>query len=456
MDESPSGTSRVDDPPANEFRAGLPARDAAVALLDSVLTRGKTLDATLASQSHQEHLAALESRDRALVRAITATTLRRLGQLDALTSAFLERPLPKSTGPLRHILRAALAQILFMETPVHAVVDLAVHQTKANARSKRFDRLVNAVLRRAAREGAAITARQDAAKLNTPAWIWTRWATQYGETTARAIATSHLNEAPLDLSVKTDAEGWAGRLGGYVLPTGSVRLVHKGRTEALDGYDEGAWWVQDAAAALPASFLGDVTGKTIADLCAAPGGKTAQLASFGAHVVAVDISRKRLEWVSANLKRLGLQAQCIAADATTWQPEEKVDAVLLDAPCLSTGTIRRHPDIPHLKRPSDLDKLTKLQQRLLANAITLVKPGGRLVYCTCSLEAEECEAQIDRLTARERRIEIEPIAAKDVAERADWLTPQGYLRTLPHHLGDPCDGPGGIDGFFAARLLVVR
>ena len=367
----------------------------------------------------------------------------------------MERPLPKSTGPLRHILRAALAQILFMETPVHAVVDLAVHQTKANARSKRFDRLVNAVLRRAAREGAAITARQDAAKLNTPAWIWTRWATQYGETTARAIATSHLNEAPLDLSVKTDAEGWAGRLGGYVLPTGSVRLVHKGRTEALDGYDEGAWWVQDAAAALPASFLATCRQNDRRSVRRArrqdspisvfwrPCGRRRYLAEaprMGERQPQTPrppgpMHRRRCHHMAA-----GGEGRCRVARCTLFV----------------NGNDSPPPDIPHLKRPSDLDKLTKLQQRLLANAITLVKPGGRLVYCTCSLEAEECEAQIDRLTARERRIEIEPIAAKDVAERADWLTPQGYLRTLPHHLGDPCDGPGGIDGFFAARLLVVR
>ena len=454
MDEPRPNPASKDDRLTRDFRVGLPARDAAVSLLDTVLTRGQSFDAVFGAQTRHGRLATLAQRDKALTRAIAATTLRRLGQIDALLALFIERAPPKSSGPLTAILRAALAQILFMGTPVHAVVNLAVHQTKADRRAKHFDKLVNAVLRRAAREGPELVAGQDAARLNTPDWLWRRWCTHFGEETTHAIAQAHLSEAALDLSVKSDAAGWAERLGGMMLPTGSVRLAHKGRIESLAGYDEGDWWVQDAAAALPALLLGDVAGKSVADLCAAPGGKTAQLASRGARVTALDISENRIKWLKGNLKRLQLDVRCLTADAAQWRPDERFDAVLLDAPCLATGTIRRHPDIPHLKRPADLDNLTALQARLLKNAASLVKPGGAIVYCTCSLEPEECEAQIERIVADAPGVQIEPIAAGEIADQAAWLTDRGALRTLPHYLSGLGAELDGIDGFYAARLRV--
>lgn len=439
---------------SGDFRVGLPARDAALSLLDAVLGQGQSLDAAFAAQIRHGALSSLVERDRALARAITATTLRRLGQLDDLLGQLIDRPLPKAAGRLKNILRAALAQILFMETPAHAVVNLAVHQAKSDRRTSRFDKLVNALLRRAGREGEKRIAGQDADCLNTPAWIWARWTENFGEETARAIAQSHLREAALDLSTKNDAQDWAKRLGAVLLPTGSLRLAHKGRIEKLEGFDEGAWWVQDAAAALPAILLGDVAGKRVADLCAAPGGKTAQLASSGAQVTALDISEGRLKRLKQNLERLDLEATCIPGDATNWRPDEPLDAVLLDAPCLATGTIRRHPDIPHLKSSEDLANLANLQSRLLAHAVTLVKPGGTVIYCTCSLEPEECGDQISALLAAEPAVRVAPIRADELAGQSGWLTDEGYLRTMPFHLAGLDGGLDGIDGFFTARLVV--
>ena len=231
-----------------------------------------------------------------------------------------------------------------------------------------------------------------------------------------------------------------------------MRLLPKGRIEALPGFEQGAWWVQDVAASLPAHLMGDVAGKRVADLCAAPGGKTAQLALAGASVVAVDISKTRLKTLAANLARLGLAATTVAADAATWSPDERFDAVLLDAPCSSTGTIRRHPDIPYLKSPKDIEALAALQARLLDNAAALLKPGGTLVYSTCSLELEEGEAQIAALLARNPEIQVDPILPGDVFGQADWLQSPGFLRTFPYQLDLGTPEWSGMDGFFAARL----
>ena len=282
-----------------------------------------------------------------------------------------------------------------------------------DGRARRYDKLVNAVLRRVAREGDAIAAGLDAPRVNTPDWLWQRWVARYGEDRAHKIAAANLIEAPLDLTVKSDPENWAEQMSGRVLPNGSVRFLPKGRIEALPGYDQGAWWVQDIAASLPAHLMGDVAGKRVVDLCAgAPGGKTAQLALAGASVIAVDISKTRLKTLSANLARLGLAATTVAADATSWRSEELFDAVLLDAPCSSTGTIRRHPDIPYLKSPKDIEDLAHLQARLLDNACSLLRPGGSLVYSTCSLELEEGEAQIAGAPCPKSDVKVDPDPAR--------------------------------------------
>jgi 16S rRNA (cytosine967-C5)-methyltransferase len=290
--------------------------------------------------------------------------------------------------------------------------------------------------------------------LDTPGWLMARWSRHYGAETARAIALANRSEPPLDLTVKTDAQGWATRLGATLLPTGSLRLIPSGPISQLAGYDEGAWWVQDAAAALPVRLFGDVAGRAIADLCAAPGGKTAQLAGLGAQVIAVDRSPTRLERLRENLARLSLNAEIVMEDASVWQGRS-FDGVLIDAPCSSTGTIRRHPDIAWLKQEADLAGLANLQARLLRQAISLTKPGGTIVFCTCSLEPEEGEALTARLLAEETGLRRVPIEPAEVAGHQELLTAAGELRTLPCHL--PAAEPRlvGLDGFYAVRLVRV-
>jgi 16S rRNA (cytosine967-C5)-methyltransferase len=281
-----------------------------------------------------------------------------------------------------------------------------------------------------------------------------RWAKIYGAETARAIAAANGREPALDLTVKRDPEHWASVLGGRVLPTGSVRAVVHGPIARLPGYGDGAWWVQDAAAALPAGLLGDVRGLAVADLCAAPGGKTAQLIAAGARVTAVDRGGARLERLRGNLARLQLTADLVAADVADWQAGP-FDAVLLDAPCSSTGTIRRHPDIPWLKREADIAALAALQQRLIVRAAELTRPGGILVYCTCSLEPEEGIEVVRDLLAADPRLRRKAISADELDGRAEWLSAEGDLRTLPCHQPDPDSRLAGLDGFYAARLVRI-
>jgi 16S rRNA (cytosine967-C5)-methyltransferase len=423
-----------------------------VELLVAVLDKKQSLDELLSRSLATGWMLDLPQRDRALTRAIVATSLRRRGQIDHLLGTFLERGLPEKAGTLYPILLSAAAQLIFLKTPPHAAIDLAVRLAQYDARAKRYDKLVNAVLRRVARDGETIALSLDAARVNTPDWLWSRWVAHYGAARAHAIAAANLVEPPLDLTVKSDPEGWAMQLSGRVLPTAGVRLLPKGRIEAFPGYAEGAWWVQDAAASLPARLLGNVAGKRVADLCAAPGGKTAQLARAGASVVAVDISAARLRVLSANLVRLGLDATAVVADAVTWSPDERFDAVLLDAPCSSTGTIRRHPDIPYLKSPKEIESLAALQARLLDNAAALLKPGGSLVYSTCSLEPEEGEAQIAALTVRNQELRLDDIAPDDVFGQRDWIESPVCLRTFPYQLDLGSPEWSGMDGFFAARL----
>lgn len=441
-----------DSPAAREAQVGLPARRAAAELLSAVIDKKQPLDDVLGRSLDRGWMFDLPQRDRALARAIVATSLRRRGQIDVVLGRFLERGLPQKAGKLYPILLSGAAQLIFLKTPPHAAIDLAVRLAQWDPSARRYDKLVNAVLRRVAKEGDAIVVSLDAPRVNTPDWLWNRWVARYGEERAHAIAAANLVEPPLDLTVKSDPRRWAEEMSGRVLPTGGVRLLPKGRIDALPGYEDGAWWVQDVAASLPAHLLGSIEGKRVADLCAAPGGKTAQLALAGADVVAVDISKTRLKTLSANLSRLGLAAATVNADVATWSPTERFDAVLLDAPCSSTGTIRRHPDIPYLKSPKDIEDLAVLQARLLDNACSLLKPGGTLVYSTCSLELEEGEAQIAALLARNPDVTVHPIVPEEVFGQGDWLQSPGFLRTFPYQLDLGTPEWSGMDGFFAARL----
>lgn len=448
-----SKASKPGKAPPRPILAGLQARELACHVVAAVLDKGRTLDEALGTAMERAEAQDLSAKDKAFARSICTTVLRRQGQLEAIVGAFIERPLPDQRGNLTPILLSAAAQLVFLDVPPHAVINLAVEQVRRDRRAQRFDKLSNAVLRRVSERGAEIASTQDAARLNTPDWLWQRWAAAYGEAAAREIATASLREAPLDISVKDNSAGphWAEQLGGTLLPSGSIRLAAGGRIEELPGFAEGAWWVQDAAAALPAKLFGNVEGQRIADLCAAPGGKTAELAAAGARVTAVDSSGQRLARLKANLERLQLEAQVIHADASDWQPSEPFDGVLLDAPCSATGTIRRHPDILRLKQPGDIDRLGELQARLLQNAARMVKPGGLLVYCTCSLEPEEGAHQVEKLLAR-GSFERVPIAADEIGADPGWISPAGDLRTLPFHLPQSAEGMSGMDGFYAARL----
>ncbi len=428
---------------------GLAARRIAADILDGVLRRKIALDEQLSGKAAHPGLPGLADRDRALMRRLTATVLRQLGTLRHLLGGFLDKGFPSDAPRVETILLIGAAQILWLEVPDHAAVDLSVRLAQADRRAARYAGLINAVLRRVTQGRTAALAIN--ASRDTPKWLLARWTKRYGADTARAIAQVNGHEPALDLTVKNDAASWAERLRGRVLPTGTVRTFAQGAISLLPGFSEGAWWVQDAAASLPARLLGDVRGKEVADLCAAPGGKTAQLAFAGARVTAVDRSAARLGRLRENLARLALQAETVAADVLEWQ-SGPFDAVLLDAPCSSTGTIRRHPDVPWLKSEADISVLTALQQRLLDRAVELLKPGAILVYCVCSLEPEEAEDQIAALLARDPRVVHTPVAAPEVCGRAEFLTADGDLRTLPPQLPDPDPRWGGLDGFYAARL----
>jgi 16S rRNA (cytosine967-C5)-methyltransferase len=449
----PSRKETRDRAHARDMQVGLPARRAAVELLAAVLQRKQVLDDVLGRSLERGAMFDLAARDRALARAIVAASLRQKGELDRVLFTFLGRGLPDKSGTLYPILLAGAAQLIFLKTPPHAAIDLAVTLAQYDPKAKRYDKLVNAVLRRVANEGEAIASALDAARVNTPDWLWSRWVSYWGEARAHAIAEANLIEPPLDLTVKNNPALWAERLSGRVLVTGSVRLLPKGRIESLASYDEGAWWVQDVAASLPAKLLGHVAGQPVADLCAAPGGKTAQLVLGGASVIAVDNSKTRLKLLAENLKRLHLEAELVEADAASWQPGGLFDAVLLDAPCSSTGTIRRHPDIPYVKSAKDIEALAALQARLLDNAARLVRPGGKLVYSTCSLEPEEGEAQIAAFLTRNAAFSIDPISPAELYGQAQWIEPSGCLRTFPYELKLDSAEWSGMDGFFAARLV---
>ncbi len=429
---------------------GLPARRVALDIAAAVLTRGRTLDEALEASADFPRL---PPRDRGFARHLVATLLRRLPEIDATLERLLAKPLPERGWRARLAMRLGAAQLLFLATPAHAAVSTSV--ALLAPKESAYRGLVNAVLRRLAREGAALSGTA-AGVANAPAWLFERWVSAYGRPAAEAIATAHLGEPPLDLTPRSPeaAAELAERLGAALLPGGSLRLPPgAGEVQRLPGFAEGAWWVQDAAAALPARLLAAQPEESVADLCAAPGGKTLQLAAAGARVTAVDLSAQRLERLAENLARTGLAAELVAADVVDWAPGQAFAAVLLDAPCSATGTLRRHPDLALQRRAGDLAALVALQARLLRAAAALLTPGGRLVYAVCSLEPEEGEQQIERFLAdnegfRRRPLRAGELGGSDLGGLSELVTPQGDLRTLPSHLANQ----GGLDGFYACRL----
>lgn len=438
---------------AQPYPEMLQARNVALTILDLVLTRRTPLDQVL-----DDHvaLAALPGRDRAFVRMIVATTLRRMGQIDDLIlKASDGKPAPQPPM-LHHLLRMGVAQLVFMNVPDHAAVNTSV-QLAESAGMVRQKGFVNAIMRRITREGREWFAAQDEVRGNIPDWLLKDWIADYGLREAAEIGQASLSEAPLDITIKDAAkmEYWADILQAIPLPGGSLRRLNGGNVPDLPGYHDGMWWVQDASATLPArlfsGLLGDLRDKDVIDLCAAPGGKTAQLAAMGAHVMAVDRSVNRLRRLEDNMQRLRLErfVQTEAADASVWQPKAQVSAVLLDAPCSATGTIRRHPDVLRLKGPDDVGRLMELQSRMLDNAARMLLPGGVLIYCTCSLQKSEGERQVDAFLKRTPGLARKPIAADEIGGLADLVTPQGDVRVLPYHLA----AHGGMDGFYVARLV---
>ena len=427
---------------------GLPVRLAAAAILAEVAGNGRALDEYFAADPVHSRLVGLDARDRALVRSIATAALRRLGTIRKALAGLLERGMPKKSGSLEWTLVVTAAQILFLDVPDHAAVNLCVQAVRLDPQSQAFAALANAVARNLARERETLIDTDPL--IDIPQWLAARWKQSYGAEGAQRIAAAIRAEPRLDLTVKQDPVAWAERLDGDVLSTGSVRLRGTTPVPELPGFEDGEWWVQDAAAALPARLVKAEWGERIADLCAAPGGKTAQIAVTGAQVVAVDRSAERLKRLAGNLERLNLSAETKVADITTYEAAP-FDGILLDAPCSATGTMRRHPDVGWTKRLSDVSTLAALQSRMLDQAVTLLRPGGRLVYCVCSIEPEEGEAQIAALTRRNPDVLRDPILLDEVAGHADWLTERGELRTLPYF--SPGEGQEGMDGFFAARLI---
>lgn len=427
---------------------GLHTRHVAYQILVEVLLRKTPLDQVL---SRHREFNALE-RDRAFVRMLVATVLRRKGQLDDLIRRTLDENQVLHPQNISIVLYIGICQILFMDVPDHAAVGTSVNLAEKESMSRQKG-LVNAILRRMTTEGREWLKLQDEAGMNIPGWLLQQWVEDYGLRTAAEIALASLTEAATDITIKEPRESalWAGALEATVLPTGSLRRTGGGNITHLKGFDEGAWWVQNASAALPATLFGDLAGKTVIDLCAAPGGKTAQLAAAGAQVIALDRSAKRLEKLKDNMARLKLEenVQVMVGDGTVWQPPEPVEAVLLDAPCTATGTVRRHPDVMHLKSEKDLTQLCDVQARLLDNAAAMLNPGGTLIYCTCSLQKAEGEQQINTFLINHPEFTRQPIEASEIGDLEGLTTPDGDLRILPFHLAPQ----GGLDGFYVSRLV---
>jgi 16S rRNA (cytosine967-C5)-methyltransferase len=418
--------------------AGLEARRWAGVLLEAALEKRGGLDEALARTP-----AALSGPDRGFARAVAMAALRRLGEIDGVLNRRLKKRPPE---PVITLLRIALAQTLVLNTPAFAAVSSAVKLAERDAATRPYKGLINAVLRGVDRDGPGVTT----AESNLPDWIAARWRATYGEAALVGLALATRDEPATDLSLKPGADvlSLAEALGGLTLPGGTLRTARRGDVAEWSGYGEGDWWVQDAAAAVPARLLAPQAGETVLDLCAAPGGKTLQLAASGAEVTALDRSEPRLRRLRANLDRTGLVAEVIAAPAEDWDDPRRFDAVLLDAPCSATGTFRRNPEVLRATRPADIAKLADVQHRLLDAAAERVRPGGRLVYCVCSLEREEGETQVLAFLRRNPAFRTEAADPHAVGAPAESLTPEGWLRLLPSQWPEQ----GGLDGFFVARL----
>lgn len=434
-------------------KPGLETRLVATLLLTRVLDDARNLDALCDRQHGLSRFLKLDPRDQSLARAIAVTAVRKHNQIEAVLKRLMDRPPPKRARFLIHSLHVAASQILFLEAPDSAAVDLCVTAIGDDERTSRFRGMSNAVLRRMVREKDDLINKTSQTSL-LPRWMEKALRKDYGKEKAANISKYVSLEPMVDLTVKTDPDVWAEKLGGFVLSTGSVRLTNTSSISELEGYEEGEWWVQDAAATLPAKLINLEKGARVLELCAAPGGKTAQLAHAGYDVTAVDISEPRLARLQQNLDRLKLNAKLIQADILDFEPEQQFDAILLDAPCSSTGTIRRHPDVLWTRNSDEITELAKLQFQLLVKAKDFLKPGGTFVFSNCSMLKEEGEDLLSKVSKQLDDLKPDPIGAAEVNGLESCINGQGALRTLPFHLAHKeHDQFGGLDGFFACRFI---
>jgi len=404
---------------------------------------------------------ALDQQDKALARAIATVALRHRGQITAILDRLADRPPPRKARHLLHSLHAAAAQVLFMEVPDSAAVNLGVTSVAQDPRTARFSGFANALLRRMTREKEALLSVRAKPEQNFSEWLARQLIRDHGRERVARLAGMIAFAPVLDLTPHPrlgpdELARLAGDLGARLLPAGSLRVADNRPVTSLPGYEEGAWWVQDVAASLPVRLLGDVSGMEVADLCAAPGGKTMQLAAAGARVTAVDISAQRLERLRENLSRVKLEAEIVETDITEWRPGRRFDAVLLDAPCSATGTMRRHPDIAWNRTPENLAELVGLQERLIACAAAMVKPGGLVVYANCSILKAEGEDLLAKFEREKREFVHSLLSADEFPIPGEWINGQGALRTMPFHLPADPEREGGMDGFFASRFKVVN
>ena len=422
-------------------------RRLAIGIFDAVFRQEKGLEEEYSRQTAlQEKKQPIENRDRMFVRLLATVMLRRLGQIDDLISRFLKKPLPEKASYVQDVLRLGTAQLVFLDTPPHAAVSTSVSLIKSGKYGG-FSGLANAVLHRIAKEGKRIVEKQNPAKLNIPDWLFGKWADEYGEDVAEKIANAGFREAPLDFTVKKNPEFWAERLEAEIMPTGSLRRQKQASVPRLAGFEEGEWWIQDLSAAMPARLFHHPEGKKAIDICAAPGGKTAQMIMAGADVTAVDISENRLGRLRENLDRLGFKAKTVCADFRKWAEKNHgtYDLILLDAPCSATGTLRRHPDVACHRGPQDIERLSATQKQLLDTAVRMMTDASELVYCVCSVLPQEGRLIIDDIV-RSGKAERLPLLPSEVP--AEMISEKGDLLILPFYY----ESRGGCDGFYAARL----
>jgi 16S rRNA (cytosine967-C5)-methyltransferase len=440
----PTGPDPTDIGPSPDI--GMRARIAALDLVQAAQAKRSGFDEAVANPA----FLALSDSERSFARAMALLLLRRLGQIDHVIDKRLKK---EPNDEVIDLLRLGLVQIGYMNVPDFAAVSTTVKLAERTNATRPYKGLINAILRGVLRDRAAgrnPLTKPDATKL-VPDWLFQRWKIAYGEDEARGMALVLTEEPATDLSFKTpeDMARLQKALQGEPLARLAMRSALRGDVRDWPGYDDGVWWVQDASASAPVNLLGDLSGKTAIDLCAAPGGKTLQLLAAGAKVVALDRSKNRLKRIEENLARIGYQAELHMADAEGFEDERRFDVVLLDAPCSATGTYRRQPDVLWATRPADIAKLADVQHRLLDSAADRVAEGGELVYCTCSLEREEGETQVLAFLRRHKDFELLKMTPQDAAAHgvpAACARPEGWLRLLPHQRA------GGQDGFFIARL----